>query len=133
MAHKVESFARYGVMLKNVRSDWSGVSPDGQIVAIVLWTHLFKPKDEYAYDVFGVDGVTPWERRPGNITRLEHLRYALAHREGLFRVVCAKAKDASASVHDDADYFARPELIMRIGSAADISDRGEFRAKLMRY
>ncbi len=51
MAHKVESFARNGVTLKNVRADWSGVSEDRKTVAVSLWAHLFEPLNDYAYDV----------------------------------------------------------------------------------
>ncbi len=133
MAHEVESFARYGVTLKNVRADWSGVSEDRKTVAVSLWAHLFEPLNDYAFDIFGVDDVALWEGRSGNLTRLKHLHHAFDHCDGIFRVVIATAKDPDQYVHERADYHPRPELLMRIGSRSDISDRGEFRAKLMRH
>ncbi len=130
MTGKVNAFARFGVSLKNVRSSWSGVSPEGETVVLALWKHLINYRTTpISYDVFNLSNFDEWKDRDGNQERSRHLRWALDHCGGKFRVVIATAKDQGASIHDDADYHAHQRLLMQITDEADFNEAtGEFRA-----
>lgn len=63
--------------------------------------------------------------RPGNGERLENLKWARDHCDGLFRVVITVAKDEKAHPREIAECYPR-DLLMRLVDLDEAT--GEFRA-----
>src|SRR6185295_15708127 len=103
MPGQVQAYAYFGATLKNERWSWSAIAPDGQVV-LTLWKDEFNYKTRpWSYSVFGSPKLTKWKSRPGNRDRIEHLKYARDHSNGMFRVVIATAKRTTADVRQIAE------------------------------
>lgn len=88
---KTEAFAHFGTKLTNAQWSWSGIAPDGSVVAIVLWQDGVKGRDgglTYADDD---DLDAEWRRRLGHAERVRHLVHCRDALEGRFRAVIARA------------------------------------------
>lgn len=66
---------------------------------------------------------------PGNRERIENLKWARDHCDGLFRVVVTVARDTKEIPRHIADCFPKPNLVMRITDLDE--ETGEFRAVSM--
>lgn len=67
------------------------------------------------------------DKRPGASERLENLKWARDHCEGLVRVVIAIAKDVTASPREAESWFPQEKLVMRITHLDEVT--GAFRAE----
>jgi hypothetical protein len=109
-----ESYARFGCVGKNPRWSWSARSSDNQTVVLALWTDRFSRKVKPMVYREATDRPPEWTARPGNRERLENLRWAMDHCDGLFRVVMVRAKNTEADPREIEDCFPRDGLIMRV-------------------
>jgi len=124
-----EAFAYYGAGCANQRWSWSARSPDGKTVVLTLWQDEFSRNDDdggMAYHARVREDAAEWIKRPGNRERLENLKWAKEHCDGLFRVVIAIAKDVDARPRAIKECFPQPSLIMKIQELDEKT--GEFRA-----
>jgi hypothetical protein len=120
-----ECFARFGAVCTNPRWSWSARSPDGKTVVVTMWQDEIK----------GSGGTLVYESRPrlrekkrhGAIERLENLKWARDHCEGLVRVVIAIAKDVTADPRTAIDWFPKEGMFMRITQLDE--QTGAFRAE----
>jgi hypothetical protein len=90
---KTEAFEHFGALLTNARWSWSGISPDGLVVAIVLWKDAVRPQGGRFVYVDDDDLDAEWRRRPGHAERVRHLAHCREELGGRFRAVIARAKD----------------------------------------
>lgn len=88
---KTEAFAHFGTTLTNARWSWSGIAPDGSVVALVLRQDVVKGRDGRLtyFDDEGLDAE--WRKRPGHTERVRHLVRCRNALEGRFRAVIARA------------------------------------------
>jgi hypothetical protein len=100
--NKTESFGHFGAAMTNTRWSWSGVSPDGGVVVVVLWQDVVKGRDGRLTYADEDDLDADWRRRPGHSERIEHLRHCRDNLEGRFRAVIARAVNVNADPRDIA-------------------------------
>jgi len=123
-----DCFAHFGTMGKNSRWSWSARSADGKIVVMTLWQDLLSYRnDAIVYDTFGRNDLHQWMNTPGNRERIDNLKWARDHCDGLFRVVITVAKDVNASPREIAKCFPQERMLMRLVELNE--DTGEFRAE----
>ena len=72
------------------------------------------------------EDAAEWIKRPGNRERLENLKWAKEHCQGLFHVVIGIAEDINARPRKIRECFPQPNLIMKILELDE--NTGEFRA-----
>lgn len=127
MVDKVKSFGAFGVTLKSVRGDWSGISSDRKVVALALWGNELNYKtNPISYDCFDRPDYAEWGGLPGNTSRKEHIQHAISECGSIFRVVIGHAKDKSQKINGHADYNPQLKLFMKITEFN--VETGEFRA-----
>lgn len=99
---KTEAFEHFGTKLTNVRWSWSGIAPDGGVIALVLWQDVVKGRNgELTYaDEDDLDAA--WRQRPGHAERVRHLVHCRDALDGRFRSVIARAVDVKADPRDIA-------------------------------
>jgi len=121
-----DCFAHFGATGKNQRWSWSARSDDGKVVVITLWQDFFDYRSHpIVYDTFGRSDLPEWNN-PGNRERLENLRWARDHCDGLFRVVITVAEDIKSSPRKIARCFPQDRMVMKL---LDLNEQtGEFRA-----
>lgn len=122
---KVAAFAELGATLRNPVWSWSALTKDENVV-LALWHHRFdNPDRPHFYSEFG-NRVEDWRDKTGNRDRIDHLRWARDHRQGLFLVVWGSVPDIHAEPKRKATY--RPtRLVMRL---VDLNEEtGEFSAE----
>ena len=128
MATLREAYGVYGVAPKNPRWSWSARSDDGGVVVLALWTDRMDWKSRpRVYDDFGRHDLADRDSQPGNVERIENLRHARDHCEGLFRVVLVEPVDRDSRPRRIKDRWAKPELLMRLVRLDE--ETGEFRAE----
>jgi len=122
-----EAFRQAGVTAKNQRWSWSARSSDGKTVVMTLWKDLIDYKTKpITYSTFDRENLSLWIDRPGNRERLENLKWARDHCDGLFRVVVTVAKDTEAEPREIEDAHYQRRMIMKL---VDLKENtGEFRA-----
>jgi len=124
-----EAFAYFKAKGTNPRWSWSARSDDGKTVVLTLWQDEFSRGDgnkQVSYHAKVREDAAEWIKRPGNRERLENLKWAKEHCDGLFRVVVGIAEDVSARPRAIKECFPHKNLIMRI---VDLNEEtGEFRA-----
>ena len=122
-----ECFKRYGARGRNARWSWSARSQDEKTIVLTLWKDGISVSNGVTtYDSFDPTGHAPWIDTPGNRERLENLKWARDHCDGLFRVVITVAKDVNSVPRSIAECYPQPNLVMRI---TDLNEQtGEFRA-----
>lgn len=125
---RAEAFAHFNVKVKNSRWSWSARSEDGKTIVLTLWQDELKKGDNntFVYHAKTRGDHAEWIKRPGNRERLENLKWAKEHCNGLFRVVVAIAEDVTAVPREIKECFPHPNLTMKIVELNE--DTGEFRA-----
>jgi hypothetical protein len=97
-----------------------------QVVVMCMWQDEIKREgDRMVYQ-----SLTPRrgeENRPGTKERLENLKWAREHCDGLARVVVMRANDTKAGPRSIAECFPHDKLVMRITHINEAT--GEFRAE----
>lgn len=105
--------AYFGAKVGNLRWSWSGRSADGKTVVMTMWQDEIKTENGKV--VYESRPRPPHERKkPGATERLENLKWARDHCDGLVRVVIAVAKDPTASPRQAESWFPHPTLVMKI-------------------
>ena len=121
-----ECFEHFGALCKNPQWSWSAKSADGRVVVMCMWQDEIKREgDRMVYQ-----SLTPRrgeENRPGAKERLENLKWAQEHCDGLARVVVMRANDTKADPRSIAECFPHDKLVMRITHIDEAT--GEFRAE----
>jgi hypothetical protein len=121
-----ECFEHFGASCKNPQWSWSAKSADGRVVVMCMWQDEIKREgDRMVYQ-----SLTPRrgeEHRPGTKERLENLKWAREHCDGLARVVVMRANDTKADPRSIAECFPHDKLVMRITHIDEAT--GEFRAE----
>ena len=127
MSGLAAAFKKAGVVAKNPRWSWSARSEDGKVVVMTLWKDLIDYKAKpISYSTFSRENLSVWIDRPGNRERLENLKWARDHCEGLFRVVITTAKDTNADTREIEDAHYQARMIMKL---VELNEQtGEFRA-----
>ena len=100
------------------------MTPDGKTVILTIWEH--KKTSDGSVNYFDPTGHDRWNARWGNRERKRHIRHAIEHCGGKFRVVWVIAKDPSADPKTIRDRVADTETIMQITRFCD--ETGEFAA-----
>ena len=128
-----ECFEHFGASCKNPQWSWSAKSADGRVVVMCMW------QDEITRDgaLMVYQSLTPRRgsltprrgevNRPGAKERLENLKWAREHCDGLVRVVVMRAKDTKEDPRSIAECFPHDKLVMRITHIDEAT--GEFRAE----
>ena len=128
-----ECFEHFGASCKNPQWSWSAKSADGRVVVMCMW------QDEITRDgaLMVYQSLTPRRgsltprrgevNRPGAKERLENLKWAREHCDGLARVVVMRANDTKAGPRSIAECFPHDKLVMRITHIDEAT--GEFRAE----
>jgi hypothetical protein len=121
-----ECFEHFGASCKNPQWSWSAKSADGSVVVMCMWQDEIKREgDRMVYQ-----SLTPRrgeQNRPGAKERLENLKWAREHCDGLARVVVMRANDTKADPRSIAECFPHDKLVMRITHIDEAT--GEFRAE----
>lgn len=121
-----ECFEHFGASCKNPQWSWSAKSADGRVVVMCMWQDEIKREgDRMVYQ-----SLTPRrgeQNRPGAKERLENLKWAREHCDGLARVVVMRANDTKADPRSIAECFPHDKLVMRITHIDEAT--GEFRAE----
>jgi hypothetical protein len=108
-----QCFEHYGVKPRNVMWSWSGRSEDGGTVAVTLWQDLFEEQGR-VYRIRNIDPAYDYQRQPGLAELKDNLAHALAHNDGLVRVIVAIAKDVKASPRSIKECFPADRIVMRV-------------------
>ena len=121
-----ECFEHFGASCKNPQWSWSAKSADGRVVVMCMWQDEIKREgDRMVYQ-----SLTPRrgeQNRPGAKERLDNLKWAREHCDGLARVVVMRAKDTKEDPRSIAECFPHDKLVMRIIHIDEAT--GEFRAE----
>lgn len=123
------AFAYFKAKGLNQRWSWSARSEDGKTVVLALWQDDFefiKDENKSIYHAKAPEDDAEGRNRPGNQERLENLKWAKEHCDGIFHVVIVIAKDKDASPREIKECFPRPDLIMKVEELDE--NTGEFRA-----
>ncbi len=127
---KTDAFAHFGTMLTNARWSWSGIAPDGSVVALVLWQDVVKGRDGRLTYLDDEDLDAEWRRRPGHTERVRHLAICRDRHDGRFRAVIARAVDATADPRDIASCHPQEGVWWRLDEFDEAT--GAFRAHVER-
>ncbi|CAA6603793.1 conserved hypothetical protein [Rhodospirillaceae bacterium LM-1] len=118
-------FEHFGAKQKNQRWSWSGRSDDGAIVVVTLWKDILKVSNGVAeYDAFGHD-AEKWIDKVGNRERLDNLKWALSHCDGIFRGIITVARDTETRPREIQECFPY-QARMKIHALNEAT--GEFKA-----
>ena len=122
------AFAFFKAKGTNPRWSWSARIDDGKTVVLTLWQDEFTKGENKSltYHAKVREDAAEWIKRPGNRERLENLKWAKEHCDGLFRVVIGIAEDVNARPRAIKECFPQPNLIMKIVELDE--NTGEFRA-----
>lgn len=111
---KTEAFAHFGAELENVRWSWSGVSPDGGVVVLVLWQDGIKGRNGELTYADEDDLEAEWRSRPGHHARTRHLKHSVDQLDGRFRAVIARAVDTDEDPRRIASCHPQEKAIWQI-------------------
>lgn len=126
---KTEAFESFGVAMENVRWSWSGVSPDGKSVVVVLWQDRVQGRGGELTYADDEDLDAAWRRRPGATARVRHLNHCAEHLDGRFRAVIARARDPHANPRQILECFPQQGVIWQLTSFDP--ENGAFSAKVL--
>jgi len=121
----LEGFQSFGARGRNARWSWSARTSDGRVV-MTFWQDQFLRGQPLTYSNIGRPDVANWRDLPGNQERIENLRWAQDHWNGLMGVVIVKAADENAHPRSIDDAFPRKDLLMQLRELNP--DTGEFNA-----
>jgi hypothetical protein len=126
---KTKAFAYFKAKPKNPQWSWSAISDTGEVV-ITLWRDEINYKTKpVSCDFFGHPKLADWIDRQGNRERIENLKYARDHRDGLFRVVIMAAIDPTAEIRQIKETFPQRKMVWRLVALDE--ETGEFRAEMI--
>jgi hypothetical protein len=128
--NKTTAFGHFGVPLENVQWSWSGVSDDGQTVAVVLWQDGVKGRDGALVYLDDEDPDAEWRSRTGNKRRILHLKHALDALDGKFRAIIAKAVNVNDDPRKIEKCFPQEGVFWKIDSLDEVT--GAFTAHVVR-
>ena len=126
MTGLAEAFRAYGAKGNNPRWSWSARTPDGQVV-MTFWKDLIQRDGSHlSYSIFGRADRLHWKDNPGNSERIENLKWAKDHCEGLMRVVIVVAEDTNANPRSILESYPQKKWLMKL---VEFDERtGEFSA-----
>ena len=124
-----DAFAYFnGAKGANPRWSWSARSPDGRTVVVTLWDDRISDDGKTVVaDLFRDEYRHLWRNKPGNKERIENLKLARDHCDGLFRVVMITPKDRRARPRSIAKRYPHPTLVMKLVELDE--ETGQFRAE----
>ena len=94
MASRKSVFEMLGCPLRDVRGDWSGLSPDGNRVAVTVWEDEIEREAElWTFGKIPCAKLGVWKDRRGNKRRIQHFEHALARTNGLMEIVLVTARN----------------------------------------
>lgn len=120
----------FGTKLTNARWSWSGIAPNGSVVALVLWQDVVKARDGCLTYFDDEDLDAEWRRRPGHTERVRHLAICRDRHDGRFRAVIARAVDITADPRDIASCHPQEGVWWRLDEFNEAT--GAFRAHVER-
>jgi hypothetical protein len=122
-----EAFAAFGAAGKNPRWSWSARTADSQTVVMTFWKDILRFQDNpISYSLFGDDRLDVWKDHLGNRERIDNIKWARDHCDGLMKVVIITAKDETAREREIADCIVQRRMIMKLVDLNE--DTGEFSA-----
>lgn len=127
---KTEAFEHFGAKLTDARWSWSGIAPDGSVVAVVLWQDVVKGRNGELTYADEDDLDAEWRRRPGHAERVRHLAHCRDALDGRFRAVIARAVDVDADPRDIAACHPQQGMWWRLDHLHEAT--GAFRAHVER-
>ncbi|MHC9420583.1 hypothetical protein ACYZX9_18500 [Sphingomonas citri] len=127
---KTEAFEFFGAKLTNARWSWSGLSPEEDVVAIVLWQDGVRGKNGEMTYADDQDLDAEWRRRPGHAERNRHLALCRDKLDGRFRAVIARAVDTSADPRQIAACFPQEQAVWKLSSFDETT--GAFTAEVVK-
>ncbi len=128
MMTKSKAFAHFGVKIKNYRWRWSDRTDDGKTVVLQLWKDQLVYKDGLAsYNDYGDKYLLKQQNKAGNLARIEDIKWAKAHCDGLFNVVVGVCKDKDADPRVTVEAYPT-KIVMKIIDFDEIT--GEFYAEM---
>jgi hypothetical protein len=94
---------------------------------MTFWKDQLRPSGSHlSYSTFGRSDLPEWQDRPGNRERIDNLKWAQDHCDGLMRVVVVVAKDPNVNPREIAESYPRKNLIMKLTKFNETT--GEFSA-----
>jgi hypothetical protein len=128
MTGLAKAFAAFGAAGKNQRWSWSARTPDDQTVVMTFWKDAIDyGSNPISYSTFDSPRLHLWKDKPGNRERIENLKWARDHCDGLMKVVIIEAKDTNANSREIADCIVQRRMVMKL---VDLNEQtGEFRAE----
>ena len=125
MTGLAEAFRAFRAEGKNSRWSWSARTRDGKTVVMTFWKdQLDYSSNPISYSTFGRPNLEKWTDLPGNQERIENLKWARDHCEGLMRVVIIEAFDAAAHPRRIAQSFPHKRMVMKLTGLNE--ETGEF-------
>lgn len=126
---KTEAFDHFGTKLTNTRWSWSGISPTGDVVALVLWQDAVKGRNGQLTYADDDDLDAEWRQRPGHAERIRHLAHSRDHLDGRFRAVIARAVDVNADPRDIAGCHPQQDVWWQLDEFDEAT--GAFKAHVL--
>ena len=110
--HK-KAFAEFGVTPRNVQWSWSGRNEETKTVVLTVWQDGWKRDDsgKLVYQRRHDGGGTT---KPGFKSFVDDMQWAIAHCDGLFSVIIAKAVDPKAVPRQIEECWPKPGMRMKI-------------------
>jgi hypothetical protein len=127
MTGLAQAFAAFGAAGKNPRWSWSARTPDDQTVVMTFWKDAVDySSDPISYSTFDNPRLFIWKDKPGNRERIENLKWARDHCNGLMKVVIIEAKDINTEPRSIASCIVQRRMVMKLVELNE--ETGEFRA-----
>jgi len=122
-----KAFESFGAAGKNQRWSWSARTSDDRTVVMTFWKDLIDfAASPISYSTFDSPRLHLWKNKPGNKERIENLKWARDHCDGLMKVVIIEAKDIHADSREIADCIVQRRMVMKLVELNE--ETGEFRA-----
>lgn len=126
MSGLAEAFRAFGAKGKNPRWSWSARTPDGKVVMTFWKDQLNYSSQPISYSNFGSRTLEHWTDQPGNIERIENLKWVRDHCDGIMHVVIIEAADTTAAPRSISSCFPHHRLLMKLTALNE--ETGEFSA-----
>jgi hypothetical protein len=109
---RTEAFAEFGIVLKNRAWSLSGISTDGNTVAVSAWVGDLSVED--GKTIYERPNWGDWYDGPGKRFFFEDLLYARDNCDGIVRLVVSSRASEEADIVKAKDVQARPDLKMKL-------------------
>jgi hypothetical protein len=126
MTGLAEAFRAFGAEGKNPRWSWSARTPDGKVVMTFWKDQMNYSSKPISYSNFGSPTLAYWQDQLGNQERIDNLKHARDHCDGLMHVVIIEAADENAVPRRIARSFPHKRLCMKLTGLNEKT--GEFSA-----